>query len=538
MVMASAFVKSAHSAFPDAQIDLIVKKELAGLVPLFAPKSNVYGFSKKEYAGFSGPHRFGKEIRKQKQYDLFFCLPDSLSSAMMARATGAVQRIGFSKGINGIFFSKTLSRKKNVHRAEEYLGLLHHYLTATGHEIARLPSPLSPVIRIEDRDSFRRGAGGEGLAAPGRKSIIININSEASSRRLPAEKAVSLLNDIAAAIPNPLVLIGSPAECDHVESIRRQLNNPQRFENIAGKTSLVALADVFANAAAVLSTDSGPAHLANATGVPTVVLFGAGNEFHTAPYNKENRTIIRLGKLSCEPCENNVCKRYGTPQCLVQLDNRQIIRALQNAIEPTRHPSPVTRHHPASFETDITKCMQVLNGSGVILYPTDTIWGLGCDATNEAAVAKIFAIKKRTEAKSLIVFVRDFNEVSTYTDVSAARLKDIIDKIDRKDRATTIIYPGARNLSANVIAEDCSIGIRIPHHDFSKALLKAYGKPIVSTSANISGEFAPQCFADISNEIKNAVDYVVSIEREANGSATPSRILKLLPSGEFEIIRD
>ena len=186
------------------------------------------------------------------------------------------------------------------------------------------------------------------------------------------------------------------------------------------------------------------------------------------------------------------------------------------------------------IDTVIAEALEVLKRGGVILYPTDTVWGIGCDATNDAAVARVFEIKRRSEAKSLVLLACDL-------DMIAKHIKEIpniaIDLVEVNDAPMTIIYPGAQYLAPNVVAEDGSVGIRIPLNDFCVKLVRKLRRPLVSTSANISGEETPSCFAEISPEIVSAVDYVVpaALERDSTGRA--SQIIKLGLRGEVEIIR-
>ena len=186
------------------------------------------------------------------------------------------------------------------------------------------------------------------------------------------------------------------------------------------------------------------------------------------------------------------------------------------------------------IDTVIAEALEVLKRGGAILYPTDTVWGIGCDATNEAAVARVFEIKRRSEAKSLVLLACDL-------DMIAKHIKEIpniaIDLVEVNDAPMTIIYPGAQYLAPNVVAEDGSVGIRIPLNDFCVKLVRKLRRPLVSTSANISGEETPSCFAEISPEIVSAVDYVVpaALERDSTGRA--SQIIKLGLRGEVEIIR-
>ena len=183
---------------------------------------------------------------------------------------------------------------------------------------------------------------------------------------------------------------------------------------------------------------------------------------------------------------------------------------------------------------DIKKACQVMQDGGVILYPTDTIWGIGCDATNEEAVRRVYEIKHRADSKAMLVLVDSAVKVDFYVqDVPAVAW----DLIDVADKPLTIIYSGARNLASNLLAEDGSVGIRVTGEEFSKALCFRFRKAIVSTSANVSGQPSPRTFAEISDEIKNADDYVVEARRTEAGPARPSSIIKLGQGGEVKIIR-
>lgn len=183
---------------------------------------------------------------------------------------------------------------------------------------------------------------------------------------------------------------------------------------------------------------------------------------------------------------------------------------------------------------DIKKACQVMQDGGVILYPTDTIWGIGCDATNEKAVRRVYEIKHRADSKAMLVLVDSAVKVDFYVqDVPAVAW----DLLDVADKPLTIIYSGARNLASNLLAEDGSVGIRVTGEEFSKALCFRFRKAIVSTSANVSGQPSPRTFAEISDEIKNAVDYVVEARRTESGLARPSSIIKLGQGGEVKIIR-
>ena len=172
---------------------------------------------------------------------------------------------------------------------------------------------------------------------------------------------------------------------------------------------------------------------------------------------------------------------------------------------------------------------------GVILYPTDTIWGIGCGATNEDAVRRVYEIKQRQDSKAMLVLVDSSVKVDFYVrDVPEVAW----DLIDLADKPLTIIYSGARNLAANLLAEDGSVGIRVTNEDFSKRLCQQFRKAIVSTSANISGQPSPKNFSEISEEVKSAVDYIVGYRQEEMSNPKPSSIIKLDKGGVIKIIRE
>ncbi|MGL5318590.1 MAG: L-threonylcarbamoyladenylate synthase [Bacteroidales bacterium] len=184
---------------------------------------------------------------------------------------------------------------------------------------------------------------------------------------------------------------------------------------------------------------------------------------------------------------------------------------------------------------EIKKACEVMQSGGVILYPTDTIWGLGCDATNEAAVKRVYEIKKRVDSKALIVLIDRDVKLQFYVDDVPEIAYDLI---EYSEKPLTIIYDGARNLAANLLAEDGSIGIRITKEEFSHKLCERFKKAIVSTSANISGDPSPANFHEVSEEVKNAVDYVVNYRQDEQSKAKPSGIIKLGKNCEVKVIRE
>jgi len=186
------------------------------------------------------------------------------------------------------------------------------------------------------------------------------------------------------------------------------------------------------------------------------------------------------------------------------------------------------------FEDDIKNSLKILRDGGVILYPTDTVWGLGCDATSQKAVEKIFSIKERSESKSLIILVDSEAMLERYVKEIPAVASEIT---GLSDTAVTIIYPEARNLAPGVASEDGSVGIRIAMDDFCKSLIGRFRKPLVSTSANLSGEPSPGYFGEIPETIKDAVDYVVMYKRDDRRKHKASPVIKVEKNGVFKILR-
>lgn len=186
------------------------------------------------------------------------------------------------------------------------------------------------------------------------------------------------------------------------------------------------------------------------------------------------------------------------------------------------------------FEKQVEKALEVLRNGGVILYPTDTIWGIGCDATNAEAVKRIYRIKDREDSKSLIILAAEERDVLHY--VAGPDLA-VFDFIEEQTRPTTIIFEHAIGLPDNLVAEDGSIAIRIARDEFCRHLIKRLRKPIVSTSANISGRPSPKNFSEVSPEIKNAVDHVVEWRQQDTSIAQPSQIIKWNNDGSHVVIR-
>lgn len=309
LVMSTAFVRAVQQHYPGAEIHAVVKQELVDIARLMPTLHTIHPFSKRVFKGVFGILQFGKLMRKEK-FDLFFSLPDSFSAALMGWSTSSKKRIGFRKEGRAFLMTNTFDKPKNLHRVDEYVALLERYTgKVAGHQNVQL-KPSGIVQKSNDL-------------------IIINFNSEADARRMPLEKGRNLLSKIIAALPDSTFgFIGAPRESAFVKDLIQGLPKSATIVDFSGSTSLNELVNLMANATLVLTTDSGPAHLANSIGTPVIVLFGAGDERNTAPYNKQKLHIIRSGKLSCEPCVKNTCLLYDIPKCMELLDEEKILQQI------------------------------------------------------------------------------------------------------------------------------------------------------------------------------------------------------------------
>ncbi|MEO6917219.1 MAG: glycosyltransferase family 9 protein [Chitinophagaceae bacterium] len=309
MVMSMGFIQALYQAYPESSISVIVKNGLEDLLDYFPPLHYRYLFSKEEYPGVRGALRFGRAIAQNEKYDLFFSLPDSFSAALMGFATGAKKRIGYKHDGRSFLLNFTTPRDKSQHRVEQYITLLEAFV---GAKMEKQQIKLRGV---------QRSAG---------EPILVNLNSEAVSRRMPVEKAVSLMKELRLSTNAKVIMIGGKNDISFVDEVMGRIPDTANIEVMTGKTTIPSLVRQMSDASLLLTTDSGPAHLANACGLPTIVLFGAGNEKNTAPYNKDNCEVIRLGELACEPCEKNVCAIYGIPECLRLLDEKRIVKSVMS----------------------------------------------------------------------------------------------------------------------------------------------------------------------------------------------------------------
>lgn len=189
-----------------------------------------------------------------------------------------------------------------------------------------------------------------------------------------------------------------------------------------------------------------------------------------------------------------------------------------------------------TLSEEIKQTVDILRSGGIILYPTDTIWGIGCDATNPEAVSKIYELKQRKDSRSgMLVLIDKVGRIPSYVSEMPELAWDLV---ELADKPLTIIYPKGKNLATNLLAENGSIGIRVSNHEFCQRLIERFGRPIVSTSANFTGKPFPKRFENIDPEIKSKVDYIVSEEFDKMSTCKPSSIISLGVNGEIKVIRE
>ena len=307
-VMSLGFLRLLREAYPTAFISVVIKKGLESLMNELSEVDEVFVFDKKIYKGLRGVWKYGKRLKERHRYNLFFVLPDSFSSAMMAFASRAKQRIGFKKEGRSFLLTKTYHKPVGKHRVEDYASLLQQFNPSVAD---RVPVVQLPVSIEESNEPY----------------MIVNINSESLTSRLPVEKAVELINLVQQQFSLPVKLIGAAKEKAFVDEVVNLLPQKNNIENVAGETSLHQLQTLIQNAKLMITSDSGPAHIGSASGIPLVVITGAGNENNTGPYNNPKAIAVRNGKLPCEPCVKNYCKLAPLPQCLVQMPMQKAIDA-------------------------------------------------------------------------------------------------------------------------------------------------------------------------------------------------------------------
>ncbi len=342
MVMAAWFIRDLQVQFPNAELHLIVKTPLRELARLFPGHTNLIFFNKNQWPGLIGSLRFARWALRSIPYDYFFCLPNSFSSAWMGYYSSARIRIGYKNEFRNFLLSHSLKKPAGLHRVDDYRYLLHRWFPERGEHLPTTtpPATLSP--------GSLPALGGQpalgGLPAPGAHTtqeehlaqvilqhphprnpihlmengitIVLNINSQAPSRRLTLEGWQRIIMELRRRLKESLTedfsrvrfyLPGSQSEESRVRQLIDMAGDDNDLIDCCGRTDLLQLADLMKRARLVISSDSGPAHLANAYHTPTIVLFGAGNEKSTAPYCPDSLRIIKNDSLKCRPCVKNHC---------------------------------------------------------------------------------------------------------------------------------------------------------------------------------------------------------------------------------------
>ncbi len=312
-VMSLGFLRLLRQAYPSAFISVVIKKRLEPLITELPEINEVFIFTKDKYKGLRGVWKYGKRLAERHRFDLFFVLPDSFSSAMMAFASGAKKRIGFKKEGRSFLLTDVYKKPVGRHRVEDYASLIQQFNPSV---LDSKPIVQLPFEKVEITEPY----------------LIVNTNSESLTSRLPVEKAVELIRLVQQQFSLPIKLTGSPKEAAYVDEVIEQLPNKKNIENLAGKTNLNELITLIQSASFMISSDSGPAHIASASGIPLVVVTGAGNEHSTGPYQNPKAIAVRNGTLPCEPCVKNYCKLAPLPQCLVQMQMQKAIDAANTVL--------------------------------------------------------------------------------------------------------------------------------------------------------------------------------------------------------------
>ncbi len=311
-LMAFPFLDLLSGLYPDDDIDVIVQKPYLGLCRTKTYINSFYPFSKQEYKGVRGLHRFGKMIRKAKKYDIYFALRMSFSDALLGYFSGSSTRVGFKKEMRGFLLTHSYQLPPGLHFVERFVHLLSLF---TGRKVNAIPVKL-PVDKVKSP------------ALPAGKNMVFNVNSAVQSRRLPIDKSVSMIREILDKYDFNIILIGSHGEVDYVNAIIKKLDDLRGIYNLTGKTTLLELAGVMKQADIVISVDSGSAHMANAVGTRLIVLWGGcGIAGETRPYNDKN-TITLIKDMPCAPCWPAETCKFGDPQCLVNTENQKVMQAI------------------------------------------------------------------------------------------------------------------------------------------------------------------------------------------------------------------
>ncbi len=321
IIMSTGFLNALSARYPGSTIDVIIKDSFKDFIPLLPGITDTIVFSRKKYSGLRGSVRFGRECASRNKYDLFISLPDSFSSALTGFFSRSTRRVGYAAEMRSFLLTDAFKKPSGMHRAEEYVNILKklHSDTSIPCTISlKTPAVKDDPVSLQSIDSNQ-------------PKILVNIHSAAQSRKLPHSKAVSLSKKLIASLNCILLFTGTQAEKEYTNEVITAIGAQDSCIDYSGTLDLAGLAQLCATADVALSSDSGIAHLANAVGTHVVVLFGAGNEKNTAPYNSDTCTVIRAEGIKCAPCVSNTC-RYGHIQCMHSIDENQIVETIYRQI--------------------------------------------------------------------------------------------------------------------------------------------------------------------------------------------------------------
>jgi heptosyltransferase-2 len=324
-IMSLPFFDALHLALPDSRVDIIAKDAVHDIFRHHPAITKIHSFSKAKTKGLRRLFRYGRALKRETAFDVFFTLAPSFSSSVIGPGTGCRARIGYAGDGRSLLLTDSPRSISGRHRAEAYCRLLdylaepHLFKQNTGNTVRIIFSQSEQRERILP-------------LAPGTRQIVLNINSEAPSRRLPLETWTGLGRKLLAkALQHvKLIFIGTAAESARVHQVMRDVASPDRTLDFTGKTSLRELALLLRDADLVITNDSGPVHLANAVGTPLITFFGAGNPAETSPFNRQNAVVINK-HLPCSPCVKNICK-FPTVRCLEQISIDEIYQQVVNIV--------------------------------------------------------------------------------------------------------------------------------------------------------------------------------------------------------------
>jgi lipopolysaccharide heptosyltransferase II len=314
-IMAAPVLRAIKEKYPESQLDVIMDELTIGLAGMMPYINTIHRFSKKKYSGPIGNYRCGRDIAKQKKYDLFICLPFSFSSALAGFFTNSKIRIGFNEEYRGFLFTRPIKRPEGMHIVEEF-----NYLFETFTKEKITFRPLNFLPKENNLIDFTRG-----------KYLVLNIKSGPPSRSIPIDKSISLTEEILDNYPYNIILTGAPNEIEYVNQVKNHFQNEDRVIDMSGKTNLMELAYVISKSEIMVTTDSGNAHIANAVGTPTVVLFGATSLHRAYPYDQRISRTINNPSLPCLPCNKEYC-RMKDNRCLATIGNAQVFSSIDSLI--------------------------------------------------------------------------------------------------------------------------------------------------------------------------------------------------------------